>query len=55
MKKLMALLIVIIITITVILSSNYNYSSNLENSKDYAGVPPVKVPPSHRFLMHVEY
>ena len=45
MKKLMALVIVIIITITVILSSNYNYSSNLENSKDYAGVPPVKVPP----------
>jgi uncharacterized protein YxeA len=45
MKKLMALLIVIIVTITVILSSNYNYSSNMDNSKNYAGVPPVKVPP----------
>jgi len=45
MKKIMALLVIIIIAITFILSSNSNYSSNFENSQDYAGVPPVKVPP----------
>jgi hypothetical protein len=44
MKKLFALLLAIIVIITLIISSSSTTFENLDQSNEYAGVPPI-VPP----------
>ncbi len=45
MKKILVGLIILFITITLVISSNGVNLEGFDNSTEYAGVPPVKVPP----------
>ncbi len=45
MKKIMIGLIVLIITITIVISSSNVNFDRIDDFKNYAGIPPVKVPP----------